>query len=135
MSTRPHLQVSCALIEQDGRVLAAQRGPTMSLPLKWEFPGGKIHAGETPQDCLRRELMEELGVQIAVGKALPSVWHDYPGFRVTLYPFICLLTAGTPVLHEHAAVRWLWPHELAQLDWADADWPVLDAYLAERGSG
>ena len=64
-----HLRVACAIIERDGRVLAAQRSAAMTLPLKWEFPGGKIEAGESPEECLIRELMEELGVTVLVGTA------------------------------------------------------------------
>jgi 8-oxo-dGTP diphosphatase len=125
-----HIHVTCAIIERDGLVLAAQRSAAMSLPLKWEFPGGKIDPGETPEECLRRELVEELGIQVAVGKRLLASTHHYPTFTVTLYPYVCTIAAGEPVLHEHAAIAWLAPEHLPSLDWAEADWPVIDAYLA-----
>ena len=132
-TVRRHIQVACAVIERDGLVLAAQRSATMSLPLKWEFPGGKIDAGESPEECLRRELVEELGLHVQVGTPLPVVTHDYPTFTVTLHPFICAIESGEMTLHEHAAVMWLPAEELATLDWAEADLPVIDAYCEEGG--
>jgi len=124
-----HIHVACALIERDGRVLAAQRSAAMNLPLKWEFPGGKLEAGESAQECLQRELAEELGVTIAVGRQLPRQTHSYDTFTVPLYPFVCSLGSDAITLHEHAAIAWLSPGELHTLDWAEADWPVLGEYL------
>jgi 8-oxo-dGTP diphosphatase len=123
-----HIHVACALIERNGLVLAAQRSAIMSLPLKWEFPGGKLEAGESPEMCLQRELVEELGVTIAVGRALPLHTHSYDTFTVTLYPFVCTLESDTITLHEHAAIAWLAPEQLHTLDWLEADKPVLEAY-------
>lgn len=123
-----HLHVTCAIIERDGLVLAAQRSAAMSLPLKWEFPGGKIDPGESPEECLRRELVEEMGVHVRVGQSLPLSIHQYPTFAVTLYPFLCTIESGEIVLHEHAAITWLPPDELHTLDWAEADLPVIEAY-------
>ena len=125
------MNVTCAIIERDGLVLAAQRSAAMSMPLKWEFPGGKIHEGETPEECLRRELVEELGIQVAVGKSLPASTHHYPTFTVTLYPYVCTITAGEIVIHEHEAIVWLPLDELHSLDWAEADLPVIEAYLEQ----
>jgi 8-oxo-dGTP diphosphatase len=123
-----HVHVACALIERNGLTLAAQRSSTMNLPLKWEFPGGKLEEGESAEACLHRELMEELGITIAVGRPLPLHTHSYDTFTVTLYPFVCTLDSETITLHEHAAIVWLPPEELHTLDWAEADWPVLEAY-------
>ena len=131
MSDPRHIHVTCAIIERDGLVLAAQRSAVMSLPLKWEFPGGKIHPGESPEECLRRELLEELGIHVRVGKILPPSTHQYPAVIVTLYPFVCAIESGEIVLHEHAAITWLPAEELHSLDWADADLPVVEEYLAE----
>jgi len=125
-----HIHVTCAIIERDGLVLAAQRSAAMSLPLKWEFPGGKIDPGESAEECLRRELVEELGIHVSVGKSLPASTHRYPTFTVTLHPFVCSIASGDIVLHEHAAIDWLPPGQLQTLDWAEADWPVIEAYLA-----
>jgi 8-oxo-dGTP diphosphatase len=105
----------------------------MSMPLKWEFPGGKINKGETPEECLVREVREELGVDIHVDGPLRPATHHYPGLTVTLYPFVCTIVSGDIILHEHAACVWLLPAELAGLDWAEADWPVLKAYQVMKG--
>jgi len=127
---RSHLHVACAIIENQGLVLAAQRSAAMSLPLKWEFPGGKIRSGESPEAGLRRELKEELEIAVRVREALSPATHRYPTFTVTLHPFRCAVEAGILTLHEHAAVQWLQPEKLLTLDWAAADLPVIAAYLA-----
>lgn len=130
-----HLQVACALIEGDGRVLAAQRSAAMSLPLKWEFPGGKIGSGETPAEGLHRELREELGVEVEILRAMPPTTHRYPDFTVTLHPFVCALIGGVLCMHEHAALLWLLPEELGGLDWAEADLPIISDYCREQRNG
>jgi 8-oxo-dGTP diphosphatase len=124
-----HVKVACAIIERDGLVLAAQRSAGMSLPLKWEFPGGKLDPGETAEQCLRRELVEEMGIRVRVREALPATTHNYQTFTVTLFPFICSIESGKIVLHEHAAIAWLAPEELPTLDWAEADVPVIELLL------
>ena len=103
----------------------------MTLPLKWEFPGGKIETGESPEECLIRELMEELGVSVLVSAALTPATHGYPDFTVTLYPFTCRLAGGTITPHEHHALIWIEPQRMQELDWAAADLPVICEYLAE----
>jgi 8-oxo-dGTP diphosphatase len=125
-----HLHVACAIIEREGKVLAAQRSASMTLPLKWEFPGGKIEADESPEECLSRELMEELGVTVFIGDALPLATHGYIDFTVTLYPFTCRLTGGVITMHEHHALQWIEPQRMQELDWAAADLPVIRDYLA-----
>ncbi|NTW59199.1 MAG: (deoxy)nucleoside triphosphate pyrophosphohydrolase [Nitrospirae bacterium] len=126
------LQVACAIIERDDKVLAVQRSERMNLPLKWEFPGGKIHQGEPPGHCVVREVSEELNLQIAVSRSLSPVCHDYPDFSVTLYPFICSIVSGEITLHEHKALLWLSPPELWSLDWVAADFPLIAAYCRQR---
>jgi len=128
-----YLHVTCAIIEQDGRVLAAQRNRDMAMPLKWEFPGGKIKPGETPEHCLCREIAEELAVKVVVHHALAEKTHAYPDFTITLYPFVCSIISGTIILREHAAVTWLPREDLVSLDWAAADRPVLETYLQFAG--
>ncbi len=128
---RRHIHVTCGIIERDGLVLAAQRSVAMSMPLKWEFPGGKIKSSESLEDCLRRELVEELGVEIVISQPLPPTTYEYPSFTVSLYPFICSIAAGEIKLNEHAAVTWLLPGELYVLDWAEADLPVLAIYCQQ----
>lgn len=129
----PHIHVACGIIEKDGLTLAAQRGPGMSLPLKWEFPGGKLHAGESPEQCLHRELREELGIAVTVLERLGASTHRYPSFTVTLHPMRCAIASGSPTASEHAALAWVEPPRLAALDWAEADLPVIAEYLARRG--
>ena len=124
-----HIHVACAIIERDGLVLAAQRSAAMSLPLKWEFPGGKIEPGESLVECLVRELHEEMGVTIGVGKPLAVTTHSYSTFTVSLHPFVCSIEAGTIVLHEHAKIAWVAPDQLPLLDWAEADGPIIADYL------
>lgn len=102
----------------------------MSLPRKWEFPGGKIEAGESPEECLHRELREEMEVSVEIGRELLPRTHHYADFTVTLYPFVCRLMTTEMVLREHEAICWLAPEALFNLDWAEADLPVLKDYLA-----
>jgi 8-oxo-dGTP diphosphatase len=123
-----HIRVTCAIIEHEGKVLCTQRSKAMNMPLKWEFPGGKIDPGESAEDCLRREVAEEIGIGVDIILALPLHTHRYDTFIVTLYPFVCRISSGDIVLYEHAALTWLAPEELHSLDWADADLPVIEAY-------
>src|SRR5687767_283888 len=128
MSAAKHLHVTCAIVERESLVLAVQRSAAMSLPLKWEFPGGKVNPNESYEDCLRRELLEELGLHTRIKQRLEPSTHQYPTFLITLYPFVCSIEAGEPELREHSALRWLSASELRTLDWAAADIPVLDSY-------
>ncbi|HAK59020.1 MAG TPA: 8-oxo-dGTP diphosphatase MutT [Nitrospiraceae bacterium] len=123
-----NIHVACAIIEKDGKVLSTQRSEAMSLPLKWEFPGGKINDGERPEECLKREVHEELGIDIVVGRSLSPITHQYPTFIVTLYPFICRIRSGDITLHEHKALTWLSPETLHELDWAEADIALIEDY-------
>lgn len=120
------INVVGAVINQDGRILCAQRGPSGSLGGMWEFPGGKIENGESPRDALIREIDEELHCEIAVGEKVTTTRHEYDFGVVTLTTFWCALVAGTPKLTEHAEVRWLSPGELDQLEWAPADVPAVE---------
>ena len=135
MTPLPHIRVACAIIEKDGLVLAAQRSAAMKLPHKWEFPGGKLEPGELPEGCLCREIMEELGVSVGINRALSCHTHSYPTFAVTLHPFVVRIDAGEIVLHEHAAIIWLPPERLHELDWLAADRPVIEEYQASIENG
>jgi 8-oxo-dGTP diphosphatase len=128
------ITVTCAIIEHEGKVLAARRGAAMSQPLQWEFPGGKVEPGESLPASLAREITEELGVTVAVGERLPVNVHDYGNGKVIrLVPFRCRLLSHTFVLKEHHEVRWLTPAELPGLDWAPADVPIVESYARNRG--
>lgn len=127
---RRHLHVACAIIEQNGKVLAAQRSAAMHLPLKWEFPGGKIECGESPEQCLLREINEELGTTVHIMTALTPATHSYPEFTVTLYPFACTLSDSNITMCEHHALQWIEPHLLDDLDWAAADIAVVNEYMS-----
>jgi len=127
-----YLKVTCAIIVDGKKLLLAQRGEQMSLPLKWEFPGGKIREGESASDCLIREIKEELELNISIMKALPSSFHDYETFSLELLPHICAITTGTLTLHEHNDAVWLLPEKAQEMDLAEADIPVLLSYINDH---
>ncbi|HEY9184508.1 MAG TPA: (deoxy)nucleoside triphosphate pyrophosphohydrolase [Salegentibacter sp.] len=123
------MKVACAIIENKGEILCAQRSSIMNLPNKWEFPGGKVK-NETLEECLRREIKEELGVEIIVLEQLPSNQHNYSKSKVIeLIPFRCALQTFEIVLLEHSKVEWLPIEELKTLDWAEADIPIVNYYI------
>lgn len=126
----PPLLVVCAVITDDsGRVLVAQRPAHKHLGLKWEFPGGKVESGESPEAALVREIREELGCTLIVERALPRFVHDYGTVRIEMMPFAARLAphSSPPQAHEHAALRWSTLAEIRTLDLAPADWPILKA--------
>ncbi len=131
MSTPPRpIPVVCALIERGGRILLARRPAHKPPALKWEFPGGKVQAGETPAAALRREIREELACRIVVGRALPRVVPAGDGASIELIPFVCRLAAGSsePAPVEHGEIRWVGPADLLRYDLAAPDRPVARAY-------
>ncbi len=121
--------VTCAIIELDDKVLVVQRSEQMKMPLKWEFPGGKIEPNETEEECIQREIKEEINIEIEIiDKLNPSIFH-YPTISIELIPFIAKHTGGKIKLKEHSEFRLLEKEELSNLDWAEADIPVLNEYL------
>ena len=115
------------MIERDGLLLLAQRPAHKHLPLQWEFPGGKVEPGEDPAAAIVREIREELGCEITVVRALPRFQHDYKTVLIEMIPFVCALAKGSPAPqpHEHVAIAWARPGELAGYDLAPADLPVI----------
>jgi 8-oxo-dGTP diphosphatase len=124
--------VTCALIESGGKVLAARRAETANRGGLWEFPGGKVAQGETEAECLRRELGEELGIVVDVARRLQPVLHREPKGEIRLIPYFCTIVRGEPTPLEHDRVLWSERRELVRLDWCPADIPVLRQYLSER---
>lgn len=125
------IPVVCAVIEDGaGRLLVAQRPAEKHLGLKWEFAGGKVEEGETPEAAIAREIREELGCEIVVGRPLTRFTYDYQTVLIEMIPFVCTLAPGSPEphAHEHVALKWGAIAELRSLDLAPADWPVLDSY-------
>lgn len=124
------IQVTCAILVQDGLVLAAQRSASMRLPLKWEFPGGKLEADESMEECMRRELREELGIEVDLLSQGPGVFYPRSNPEIELIPFVARIISGVLNPAEHAELRWCSAEELSQLDWAEADIDVLRWWLS-----
>ena len=124
------------MIMDGEQVLVTQRIEHMPHPLKWEFPGGKLLRGETPERCIVREIREELGIGISVWELLPSVRHSYAREVIKLIPFICQWVEGEVQLAEHRACKWVHLSELEQIDWLEADLEVVSLlkkkYLSNR---
>ena len=119
------IEVVAAIIRRDDMVLATQRGYGEWKDW-WEFPGGKIEAGETPEEALLREIHEELSTEISVDQFLCTVEWDYPNFHLTMHCYLCSLIGDSLHLNEHEAARWLAPAELASVRWLPADMQVID---------
>ena len=118
------IEVVAAIICQDNQIFATQRGYS-DFKGGWEFPGGKVEPGETPEAALMREIREELAVEISVGELLTTVEYDYPNFHLTMHCYLCRLTGGELRLLEHQAARWLGRGELYSVEWLPADVGVI----------
>lgn len=124
-TTRKHVTVAAAIIVDDGKIFATQRGYG-KFKDGWEFPGGKIEQGETPQQAAKREVMEELDTEIKVGELFDTVEYDYPDFHLTMYCFFCTVISGDLVLKEHQAARWLTGETLDSVEWLPADIDLIE---------
>lgn len=130
MNTKKDIHVVGAVIIEEGKILCAQRGKNMSLPLLWEFPGGKIEAGESPNEALKREIREEMHCEIEIGEQVEYTVYEYNFGIVHLTTFECKLIAGRPILTEHESIKWVEPHELPLLDWAPADIAAIEKLVS-----
>jgi 8-oxo-dGTP diphosphatase len=124
------IRVTCAVIrDEDEKVLVVQRGKESDHPMKWEFPGGKQAANETEEECIVREIREELSMDIVICKRMSNVEYDYGKKHILLIPFICDTLDELPILSEHIDFKWLAPSELKNVDFSEADIPVSEEYL------
>ena len=120
------IEVVAAIIhDAEGRIFATQRGYG-EFKDGWEFPGGKMEAGETPEEALRREIWEELETRIGVERLVETVEYDYPQFHLTMHCFLCRVESGRLELKEHEAARWLTKDKLNEVDWLPADLQIID---------
>ena len=126
------LVVACALVDTDRRVLIAQRPEGKSMAGLWEFPGGKVEPGETPEACLIRELEEELGIAVTHACLAPFVFasHEYESFHLLMPLYLVRRWTGTITAHEHAALAWVKPSKLGDYPMPPADEPLV-AYLRD----
>lgn len=122
------VKVVAAIIRDRDRIFATQRGYG-EYKDGWEFPGGKIEPGETPQQALQREIKEELDTEILVGDLFTVVEHDYPDFHLSMQCFLCTISSGELKLKEHEAAKWLTRDQLNSVDWLPADVKVVEAYM------
>ena len=124
------IEVVAAITIKDGQVFATQRGYG-EFQGWWEFPGGKMEAGESPREALKREIREELEAEIEVGELLETVEWDYPNFHLTMHCFVCRLLSESLHLNEHEAATWLTHETLRSVKWLPADEILLDG-IAEH---
>lgn len=127
---RKHIEVVAAVIRRSDRVFATQRGYGEWKDW-WEFPGGKVEAGETPEQALIREIHEELAADISVGRLIRTVEWDYPAFHLTMHCYWCALTCEALHLNEHEAARWLSAEGLSEVHWLPADRTLIDELAVE----
>ena len=126
------IRVVGAIVERDGAVFAARRNADRSAGGLWEFPGGKVEADESPEEALRRELQEELGVDVSVGSFIDRSLSDVGSVRIELSCYSARFDSGDPIASsDHDAMQWVPLGELSSLDWAPGDVPIIEV-LAER---
>jgi len=122
-------EVTCAIIINEGKILITQRGEDMPHSLKWEFPGGKVMIGETPEKAVKREIQEELDIRISVDQLFPSITHHYNNHSIKLIPFICSIINGEISLAEHRRYKWIEFTDLKSVNWLEADARIVENLL------
>ena len=127
------IEVVAAVIIVDRKILCVQRNKNKYdyISYKYEFPGGKVEKGESLEQALRREILEELNMDIRIQRDFLTVKHDYPDFRITLHAFLCTCDTKELTLNEHVDVKWMDRDLLAVLDWAEADIAIVDKIVYE----
>ena len=130
-TTRKHVTVAAAIIVDDGKIFATQRAHG-EFKDGWEFPGGKIEQGETPQQAVMCEIKEELDTEIEVGALFDTVEYDYPDFHLTMYCFLCKIISGDLVLKEHEAAKWLTRETVGSVEWLPADIGLIEKLKAAQ---
>ncbi|HPW66317.1 MAG TPA: (deoxy)nucleoside triphosphate pyrophosphohydrolase [Salinivirgaceae bacterium] len=126
-----NIYVCCAIIKKNGKILAAKRKQTGLRGGMWEFPGGKIEKNETPEQCIKREIIEELGMEIELIKKLPTVKHCYNDINIKLIPFFASALSEITRLESHEEADFFEEAELLNLKWSEADRLVLHQWLAD----
>ncbi len=119
------IEVVAAIIQKEGKIFATQRGYG-DFKDYWEFPGGKMEVGETPEESLKREIREELSTEIGLDGFLCTVEYDYPNFHLTMHCYLCRVESGQLELNEHEAAKWLSKDELESVNWLPADKIIIE---------
>jgi 8-oxo-dGTP diphosphatase len=125
------IEVVAAIIQRDGAYLATQRGYGEFEGL-WEFPGGKIEPGESRESALKREIQEELGIDITINNFLCTTDYDYPSFHLTMHCYLCRVETGEIELREHKSARWLTTELLDSVEWLPADKDVIEKLMQTK---
>jgi 8-oxo-dGTP diphosphatase len=133
MKKQTRVRVVAGIIGKDGKVLIAKRRAGDKLGGKWEFPGGKVDEGETPEEALKRELLEELGIETETGRFLCSSFYDYSHLSVELLAYHVRHVSGEVIPHVHDEIRWVRPEKLSGYEFPEANIPVIKAILDEAG--
>ena len=124
------INVTCAIIVKDKKILVTQRSEIMKLPLKWEFPGGKIKENENGEECVLREIKEELNIEIEIVGRLTNSNYNYGDVEINLIPFLTKFISGELKLAEHLSACWFHKEDLKKLDWAAADIPIMKEFIS-----